>query len=422
MKLKVFFVVLMLLVSVAAAAAIDVSSQVAVQSASFVNQDPDPAEPGGYVDVRFKLDNVGSDTAKNAIFELQPVYPFSLDPGVSAQRALGSVDAGQVGDKAYVVRYKLRIDRNAVQGNNELRVRLSLDNGNTWRVFGPFEVNIRSINPVLSVDDVTSKPDMVAPGETFQVDIKLTNSADTSFKNIKANLQLIKILQSATAVTVAELPFSPTGSTNEKNLVRIDPGQSVDMTFNLVSDPGTKAGVYKVPLSLSYVDDLGKNYSTNNVFSIKVGEQPDVAVLIDSSTAYEGGTGKVTVKFINKGSNDLKFVYLQLKKSADYDITSSESVYLGNINSDDYASADFALTIKATTKDKVNFPILAEYRDTNNQKYTETYNLDLRTINEQRAEQLGLKSGEVTVGIIIVVLIIVAGLVTYWFIRRKRKK
>src|SRR3989338_7187239 len=48
---------------------------------TLINQEPDPAEPGKYVDIRFKLDNNGSDEARNVDIEILPQYPFSLDPG-----------------------------------------------------------------------------------------------------------------------------------------------------------------------------------------------------------------------------------------------------------------------------------------------------------------------------------------------------
>lgn len=393
------------------------------QQITFVNQDPDPAEPGGYVDVRFKLENVGSETTKAAIFEILMSYPFSLEPGDSAQKQLGTIDAGQVGDKAYVIRYRLRVDKNAVQGNNELRVRYSENNGETWKTFGPFEVNVRSINPILSIEAVTSDPEMVAPGDTIKVDIKLKNNAASFFKNVKATLMLVKLLQTATSLSYTELPFSPLGSTNEKTVLSIDAGQTADIEFQLVADPDTKAGVYKVPIVVSYSDELGKNFSLSNVFSLMVGEQPDVAVNIDSSTLYKAQTsGKVSIKFINKGSSDIKFVYLQLKKSNDYDIVSPETVYLGNINSDDYASADFDLYLNKGVKEKVILSVLAEFRDTNNKKYTQDYNLELKLYSQEVAETLGLSKGSSSVGILVSVLIVVAGLTGYWFYRRRAKK
>src|SRR3989338_3713608 len=48
---------------------------------TLINQEPDPAEPGNYVDARFKLDNNGSEEARNVEVEILPEYPFSLDSG-----------------------------------------------------------------------------------------------------------------------------------------------------------------------------------------------------------------------------------------------------------------------------------------------------------------------------------------------------
>jgi len=44
---------------------------------SFVNQEPDPAEPGTFVDVRFKFENIGLETSDEITVELLPEFPFS---------------------------------------------------------------------------------------------------------------------------------------------------------------------------------------------------------------------------------------------------------------------------------------------------------------------------------------------------------
>ncbi|MFH0979169.1 MAG: hypothetical protein V1837_07785 [Candidatus Woesearchaeota archaeon] len=402
---------------------IGVGSTATSQQATFVNQDPDPAEPGGYVDVRFKLENVGTEQAKAVVFEILPEFPFSLDPGDNATRTLGTVEARQIGVNAYVIHYRLRIDKSAVQGNSQIRVRYSVNNGETWRTLDPFQVRIQSSNPILAIESVTSIPEMIGPGETASISIRLKNMADGYFKNIKATLQLIKQVQTATSVSFEELPFSPIGSTNEKILLRIDIGESANLAFELIADPDTKAGVYKVPIVLGFSDQLGKNYTVTNVFSLKVGEEPDVVVGIDSSTIYQPNTkGKVTIKFINKGSMGVKFVTIQLRKTNDFDVLSSDVSYLGNIDSDDYATGEFDLFLNKGVKDKVLLPITIEFRDANNKKYTQNYNLELKTYTGEQAEKLGLSQGSNTIGIIFVVVIVVAGLVAYRFFKKRKKK
>jgi hypothetical protein len=399
------------------------TSSASSQQATFINQDPDPAEPGGYVDIRFKLENVGTETARSVIFELLPKFPFYLDPGDSAVRKLGTLDARQIGENAYIVRYHVRVDRNAVQGNNEINIRYSLDDGLTYVIAGPFQVKVRSHNPILAIESVKASPEVVAPGDSVAVTLRLHNMAEGFFKNVKTSLVLTKVLQTATSVSTEELPFSPIGSTNEKIVLRIDSGETANLEFNLVATPTADAGIYKIPVVMSYSDELGKNYTVNNVFSLIVGEQPDVVVGIDSSTIVGAGSrGKVTIKFVNKGSMGLKFVSMQLKSTNDFDLLSSETVYIGNIDSDDYGSADFDIFLKKGAKDRTVIPVAVEFRDANNRKYSQSYNLELRTYTEKQQEQLGLKQGDGTTGILVTLAIVVVGLVAYFVWRRRKKK
>ena len=114
-----------------------------------VNQDPDPAEPGGYVELRFKLENIGGDYARDMIFEIIPIYPFSLEQGDSARRKLGDMHMHQTGEDAYIVYYKLRVDKDAVEGKNPIKVRYSVDSGSTWSG-KEFDVRIQTHDAILS--------------------------------------------------------------------------------------------------------------------------------------------------------------------------------------------------------------------------------------------------------------------------------
>jgi len=83
---------------------------------TLINQEPDPVGPGKNVDVRFKFDNNGTDEARNIEVEILPEYPFSLNPGRGAVRNIGTMQSRQAGDVGVIVKYKLRVDKNAVEG------------------------------------------------------------------------------------------------------------------------------------------------------------------------------------------------------------------------------------------------------------------------------------------------------------------
>lgn len=105
------------------------TTDVASFRATFVSQNPYPAEPDGYVNLVFKLENWGTDTAQNVIFELLPEYPFSLDPGVNATQQLGTIAGAQTGNNGYLVKYKVKVGKDALSDDNEITVRYTHDNG-----------------------------------------------------------------------------------------------------------------------------------------------------------------------------------------------------------------------------------------------------------------------------------------------------
>ncbi|MCK4522238.1 MAG: hypothetical protein KAU20_06695, partial [Nanoarchaeota archaeon] len=226
-----------------------------------VNQNPDPAEPGGYVEIRFKVENVGADYAKDVVFELLPEYPFSLDRGMSATRRIGDMYMYQVGKEAFILYYKLRVDKNAVEGNNPIKLKYSLDDGAIWRRVGPFDVRIQTHDAILAVNSVVSEPKEMPQGAVSLLTINIENMADSLLKDIKTTLEILTKTTTTTGVTTEELPFSPVDSTNEIIIKNLDSHESKNITFRLMVDADAESKNYKVPLKIEYSDELGKNYT-----------------------------------------------------------------------------------------------------------------------------------------------------------------
>ena len=377
---------------------------------SFVNQEPDPAEPGKYVDVRFKFENNGSDQAKDVVIELLPEYPFSLDPGKSAVKKLGALHARQFGETAVIIKYKLRIDKNVVEGENELKLRYKFD-GYDWIEPDNFNINIQTHDAILAVDAVSIDKKTLEPGSSGIVKIKLANKADSILKDIKVTLGL------------GDLPLVPIDSTNEKSIYKIDSRQSYEFEFKVLAKPNADSGVYNVPLSVSYLDELGKSYLKNVTIGLTIGAKPDLSITLDDSEIYESGkSGEIFVKIVNKGVTDIKFMNIKLMPSDNYRILSNEEVYIGNIDSDDYETADFELFIGGSKEKKVSLPVVLEYKDANNNDFKERIELTLDLYSASEAKKFGLKKGNGFVGNLVIVVIVVAGLFIYRKWRKHKKK
>ena len=390
---------------------------------SLINQNPDPAEPGKYVEVKWKVENAGTSNAQNVIFEVLPKFPFLLDPGESATQKIGSIWGRQIGDNGVMVTYRLKVDENAVEGQNEIEVRYSSDNGISWQKPGKFYINIRTHDAILNVKKVSYAPDPMPPGKKTVLNIELENMADSLLKDIKISLNLIAVLQTATSITYNELPFSTFGTTNQQVIKNIGAGKTKTVEFTLIPDPDAGADIYKIPITIEYSDELGTNYSKSEVISVIVGDEPILEPLIDSTNIYmEGQVGEVDISFVNKGTTDVKLLDVKLKESDYVKVISASSVYLGNIDSDDYETADFKVYVNDVDGSKLPLIINYNYLDPTNNKYEKQETLYLDIYSKNEAKKYGLDgAGSSSGGIFAVIIIIVVGYFGYrWWKKRKK--
>ena len=371
---------------------------------TLINQDPDPAEPGNFVDVRFKFDNNGTEEARNVEVEILPEYPFSLYSG-DRFRTIGTLQSRQKGDVGVIVKYRLRVDENAVEGENELRIKYRIDK-QAWIEPEEFMIDVQTQDAILEVDSIISA-EGITPGISSLLKIRIKNMADSLLKDIKVKLDL------------GSVPLVPIGSTNEKTLYQLGSKESYDIEFRLMAEPDAESKLYKVPLKLEYFDELGKSYVKNQTIGLTIGSKPDLSVTLDESEIFEAAKpGEIVVKVVNKGVTGIKFMNVKLMPSGNYKILSSDEAYLGNIDSDDFETADFRLFVESTDKKQVLLPIILEYKDTNNNDYKDSIELALNLYTAAEAKKLGLKNENGFVGILIVIIIVAIGL---WYYRKQRK-
>ena len=381
-----------------------------IMRVTMINQIPDPAEPGKYVDLRFKFENNGSKAAENVEAEILPQYPFSLDPGTSAVKSLGSINPQQKGDNGVIIKYRLRVDKDALEGESEVKLRYRANKG-VWITMPEYKINIQPYDAILLLDKVVSNPEIIGPGEKATVDITFNNIAEILLKKVRVILKL------------GNVPLAPIGSTNEKVIEKIDKNEEATVRFNVVGEPDAKSGTYKVAVEYIYYDGLGNSYNRNSTIGLMIGSEPDLSVNIDSTTLYQSGSsGDAAIKIVNKDVNEIKFLNVKLARSKDYTTISPDEVYVGNIDSDDYETAEFTIFVKSTKEKRIILPITLEYRDANNAAHTKKAELELPLYSTSEAKELGLVKGNGKVGFFVVILVIAAGLLIYRRWRKSKKK
>ncbi|MBI2542195.1 hypothetical protein HYV80_05795 [Candidatus Woesearchaeota archaeon] len=414
MKKLVWLVVFVLSVGLAVAAVnTQYFGKVPDLSVSISMQDPDPVEPGKEVEASFKLENNGT-IAHDVLFEIVPEYPFSLVPGESASKSVGIIGTSQDGKQNVIVRYRLKVAQDTADGNYKIKVRYQSEGFDTWVTLENLRIKVQSHDAIISVDKFVAEPSVVEPGSKAKLTILLKNYATSLLKDIKVVLDLGKNDET--------IPFSPIGSTNEKVISYMEPQSSKSIELELLVDPDAASKTYKIPVSLRYSDSLGRNFSKSNFVTVVVGGEPDVSVGIGSTTIYKAKTtGEITVKIVNKGLPDMKFVNVRLANSSRYRIISPYEVYIGNIDSDDYETADFKLYIEGTSDKKIMLPLTVEYKDANNKNYKSIVNLELPLYSSSEAKKLGLAEKNGSFTWIVLIILAAAGFFGYRMWKKKKK-
>ena len=424
MKLKIFqnkiimiTIALMLLQAVLGQTTLDKDSL----RVGFVNQEPDPVGPGEYIDIRLQVENLGDDTLEKVVLELLPAFPFSLEPGQSGSVNIGTLGAFQNSDRAFIKKYKLRVSEDAIEGTNTLKARVK-SGSYEWANY-EFDINIRTSDANLAIESVTTTPKAVEPGKDASIKINIRNLADSVLKDITMNLDLTLASLGATSVSLDALPFATLSSGTEKRIRQLSPGEEAFITYNIRAYPDAESKVYKIPLALTYKDELNTEYTTLNLIGIVVNSEPDVAIVLDDSeVTKEGQKGEVTIRFINKGLTDIKFVNVVLNQGDGFELLSENEVYMGNVDSDDYETAEFEIYVETDAGNMVILPVHYEYMDANNNKYKAEDNIEVRLFSVQEEKKFGNGDQNNTARYWVVAIILIVVLFIGYRIYKRRKK
>lgn len=372
-----------------------------------IKTEPLLLQTGEYADVWIKMTNKGNKKSENTTLEFVPQFPFSVDPDEELKKNFGQILPGQV----YQDHFQVRVDENAVQGENDLKFRYTF--GQDSYITREVPVQVRSDDAALVVESVTTNPDKLTPTKTGEVSFKIRNLADSYLKNIDVSLGLDS----------DQIPMVPVGSTTRKRVQKLKPGESTEVSYKVKVDSDADAKAYKVPISVEYENQVGNKFSFQELTGIVVGGEPALEVnLVESNILKSGSSGEVSLSIVNRGLTQAKFLNVELKTDKSFSVLSRPKVYVGNMESDDYESASFDIYVKEGTK-VVSLPVKLSYKDSEGTSRTFEDEISFRTYNSTEIDQMDLVKQDNTFIVIIgvVVLLVVAyAAYKYWGSRKKR--
>lgn len=389
-----------------------------------ISQDPDPVAPGQTLELRWRVENYGSTKAENLLFEVVPRYPFSLEPGASPSQRIATLVARQTGDDAATLFTRLQVDPDAIPADEEIRLRYSLDNGVTWTQLDPFDVRIASGTSTLAVESVSVSPGELVPGQEARIVLTLRNNADEVLRDIKVRLNLVTRLESATAIQLTELPFAPIGSSNERSVSSLAPGRTAEVEFVLAVAGDAASDIYRVPLSLTYVGQDGTSYATDaesTFIGLRVNSVPEYSLNIQDRAVYTAGsTGEVVLSLSNIGPGDINYLVLTLEDSEGYEVVSPRTTYLGNLEPDDFETAEFTIHVEKDAEGELPLLVGLAYKDPFNTGFERSETVVMPLYTKKEAKRLGLvPRGRSSLWTIAALAALAGGA---WLLIRRRRK
>jgi hypothetical protein len=274
---------------------------------TLVNQNPSSADPGGYVDLLFKIENWGTESAENVTFELLPTYPFSLDPGVSTVNNIGTINSLQRGDDAYLIRYKLKVDKNALNGNNEIKLKYSDGGGSSYSIvtFNVSVSNPRTDFDIVVQDSTTLAIANIGSNTAYSVVVKIPQQEN--FRVTGTSASIIGNLNAGDYTLATFQMVSTTSIANVSNISRRMPPTGA---FN-VSTSGGK----NLTVEISYTDLLGIRRTVQKEVSFDSVSESAKSIIqaSQSSTSIIGNNG-LTYIIIGVSGIVVVVAFLKIRK------------------------------------------------------------------------------------------------------------
>lgn len=305
--------------------------------AYFMSQDPDPADAGKDVDLRWQVVNTLASTTENLRFHLDAGYPFLFEAGDSPDKELGA-SAGTNDDKVfYVLHYKLRVADNAVKGTYNVTLRWSTGEGWTSKDFSIYVDPKRADFVVGAL--VTSPEKLVADTDEAKLSVNIDNIGKGDAQNVKVRLLLPE-------------GFKPTYSySDEDSLGIIEKDTGKEANFFVDIDEKIREGEYGAKLEVTYKDenDESSSYRTETL-DLKLPIKPAPYLVVDSVTATPdnlaaGSTAQIRIKVKNTGNEKAESVSLRVFKDASQPFDFSEkSDFVGKLEAGESGEAVLRVT------------------------------------------------------------------------------
>jgi len=290
--------------------------------ADILNQNPDPARPGEMVDIRFTIGNYGSEPSGEVIVLFEPEYPFIPIAGEDYSVNIQSLNPFPDENELQIVRFKVMVDQNAADGDEEITLNIIMDEGNIIRNLDfDIEIQGREYAQIITIDK--SKINI---GSEENLDFVITNTGNTPLQNM---------VFSWTEESGTILPIF---SDNNKYIKYLGIGDSKTVSYNIMADVNAIPGLYQLDLVLEFDSSISLGQKINTTAGIFIGGKTDFDV-----TFSEGESGKTSLSVANIGNTPAYSIKVVVPIQDNFKVVGSSSSIVGNLDKGDYTIVSFTV-------------------------------------------------------------------------------
>ena len=263
----------------------------------------------------------------------------------------------------------------------------------------------------LTISSVDVSPEQIIPGGTAEITLNLENNFDRTLSDIEVYLDF----------SSEKVPIAPYGSGAEMSIEEIKSDKSKTLIFSVIALSDAKPGVYKIPVMIKYTDN-GTEVKKSSLISLSINSNPMLYITAEDSILIKGQGNTLSIKIVNNGLSDVKLLTIKLNEVIGIKMLSQSEVYIGELSSDNFDSAEFKIFVSENAPGLLNMPVELRYRDAANNELKETKNLEINAYSKEEAISLGLIKRNNSLGIAITIAVLVIAFIIYGRIRKKRRQ
>lgn len=237
------------------------------------------------------------------------------------------------------------------------------------------------------------------PGKEADLIISLKNDGNDDLEDVSLSLDFSNIL------------INSIGSAEATK--DIDEDDTKTYNFRIKADNTAKLGSYSIPYTIRYNSTAQKG-----TIGIEVSGNVGLEFSALQENNIVGQQGKVSLKIVNKGLADARFVAVKIIPSG-FTLLGSDENYIGTVSSDDFETSSFNVIFNSQS---AGLNAYVEYRDFENNLQTQDITLPLTVYTHEKALELGIIKKSYTFVYVIAIVVLIVLYLVYRAIRRRMKR